>query len=199
MQFLVLDLSAIGHPSALEIRIDSALIPASLLARRIPVDPGSRIIEASATGYSTWRGTVDVRGPETNISLPALKLAPVESSDEGSAEQPPNPLLTWAWVSYGVGAAGVGVGILGLLGADAARDRIADATRCVPGSRCEDPVSDRDSEATYTAIAWTGFIVGGLGIATGTTLLVLLGAEAEDPPALEAYIAPTSLGIRGAF
>jgi hypothetical protein len=67
----------------------------------------------------------------------------------------------------------------------------------------------RDDANSSGTLATIGFIVGGVGLAAGGTLLLLSmdgsgdpsvdAAHAEEQPSLSAWLGPQSMGIRGTF
>jgi hypothetical protein len=127
------------------------------------------------------------------------------SPDQGPAPGPkekPGWLKIAPYAALGVGAVGLGLGTVFALSSASSRSDADDAAkkledRC--GNRCpaNDPdakkVAQLDSDAgSAQTLAIVGFVVGGLGIAGGTTLLVLdLGAPAgADKASAGLRIAP---------
>ena len=115
-----------------------------------------------------------------------------------------------SYVALGVGVVGVGVGTLFGLSAKskyAEANDLADAN-CPTSGPCYLPPTlfdkrvqlgkDGDSNKTLSLV---GFVVGGVGLATGVTLFVLSSGKKEQPTAatVSPYLGIGSLGVRGSF
>ena len=114
-------------------------------------------------------------------------------ADSGSLQR------TLGWVGLGVGAAGVVLGgITGLVASSKKSD--LDSGDCLDG-RCGP--SERDEVESYNSmvtLSTVGFVVGGIGLAAGATLLLTAPSPNSES---EAYVAPwvgiASAGIKGRF
>ena len=74
---------------------------------------------------------------------------------------------------------------------------------CPPADRTKVDALDSDA-ATSKTLALTSFVVGGAGLATGVTLLVLSGKQKSEPaarlaPRVQPWIGYRSLGLSGVF
>lgn len=129
--------------------------------------------------------------------------------DSGSAKGG-NALRTGAYVGLGVGVVGIAVGTVFGLKAKSKYKEANDITdrECPGGGDCMPAGSvydewqqlgdDADSAKTLSLV---GFIVGGVGVATGVTLFVLSSGKKEQPAAakVEPYLGLGALGVRGSF
>lgn len=115
-----------------------------------------------------------------------------------------------SYVAIGVGVVGIGVGtVFGLKARSKFKQANDITTRECPGSgacELEPSVNDqwaqlgKDGDSAKT-LSLVGFIVGGVGVATGVTLFVLSGSKKEQPAAakVEPYLGLGALGVRGSF
>jgi hypothetical protein len=108
-----------------------------------------------------------------------------------------------SYAAFGVGAAGIGVGIAFALQSASKRKQADDL--CPNPDRCQvvlrntvDPLDDEGRKAqTLSAI---GFAIGGVGVASGVVLLVL-GKKSDAPRTafVRPWVGPTSFGLDGRF
>lgn len=181
---------------ALKVSVDGTHIPHSLLNMPMPVDPGPHRVTASAPGHVAWSHEFSVDADETRVEIP--RLVPLAKVDHDGDAQ--SPYATWAWVSYGVGAAGLGAGVFGLLGSNAAQEKLANRNLCDADRQCLPEAQEHiDADAFYQTLSIAGFAAGAVGVAVGTTLLFIPGAEEHHPAKLEAYVTPGLAGVRGTF
>lgn len=177
-----------------EVTVDGAPVPAALIGVPGPVDPGTRTLEVvSGSARATQQVTLAEAerksitlvlpppGPEEAVPAATVSNTSEPETDSGSGR---GGLRVGSIVAFGVGAVGVGLGVG--FGLDAmnkneeASQACLDATgtRSCSGMAFDDPVAvqvrELDSAAeTSRVLATVGFVVGGVGIATGVTLLVL--------------------------
>lgn len=222
------DVSVAG-PGANEVEtviLDGRRVSPSLLGSarpisgRVPVDPGDHRVEAKSSGGEAYErfsisegGTERVvltLGPSPNklLAPPGKKGeekgAPGDASSQAPPERKGKTQETLGWVSIGVGAAGV---VLGAITGGVAAGIRGDFT----DPPCDDttrtcPATLQDDIDTYNAlrpVSSVGFIVGGIGLAAGTVLLVTLprgGARySTSGVKMSPFIGPMSAGIRGTF
>jgi hypothetical protein len=76
-----------------------------------------------------------------------------------------------------------------------------DATGCVATAEGAKKVNDLDGEARRAkALGLVGYVVGGLGVATGVTLFILSNKKEESRAGFVApYVGFGAMGVRGAF
>ena len=202
LNYVLLSFPEEAKVEGVEVRIDGAVIPASLLNMRMPVDPGEHRVRVTAPGYVEWEESFSVEDAETSLAIPSLEPAASETplQTTGSSAEAAGSNRTLAWVGFGVGAAGIVTGVIGLLGSSSAQGKLDDV--CPTEKSC--PTTDEnqqyiDDDSFYKTLSVVGFIVGGVGVAAGATFLLIPGAEAEQPAQLEAFVAPGGGGLRGAF
>ena len=120
-----------------------------------------------------------------------------------------NGMRTGAYVAFGVGVVGLGVGtILGLNAKSKYRQANAiTSDNCPSSDPCELPGSLFDKReslgndaSTAKTLSIVGFAVGGVGLAAGVTLFVLSNKKQGAAAArVEPYVGVSHLGLRGAF
>jgi hypothetical protein len=155
----------------LVIRTDGQEVGAGALGTPIAVDPGSHVIEATATGYSVWSTTVTAsEGAVKVVEIPALVKAAAPPSAVGADGGGSSARRTAGFVSLGVGGAGLVLGVVA--GAIAAGDHGSLASSCPAGSCPPAQWSKVDSYNTTATISTIGLAAGGALAALGVVLLV---------------------------
>ena len=215
------------------VTMDGKEVPAALLGVARPVDPGEHTVEAKADGYLPAQqkaalseggtGTLELKlevdpnapGAVPPEPTPATQPEPVSqpaATPQDSAPQGGGALRTPAYISFGVGAVGLGLGVIYTLKSSSKRSDANDlydecASRGVDGNcKEEDPLSDEvasldDEAGSAQTIAIVGYAVGGLGVAAGVTLLLLdrsSGASANEPRIVP-WVGYQSAGVSGTF
>jgi hypothetical protein len=188
--------------SGLTIVFDSKPFDASMLNTPLPVDPGEHRLEASAPGKKTLTLFLTVAAgpaevicdipplqdlPPTVVVIPTPVAQPPASPPPAApppATQPPDSaepasgsVPTWAWVSLGVGMAGIVTGtVTGSMALSKATELKAD---CGVDKVCpSDTEKDLDTALTLADISTASFIVGAVGSAIGITgILTTSGSE----------------------
>ncbi|HMJ50648.1 MAG TPA: hypothetical protein VK540_01185 [Polyangiaceae bacterium] len=190
----------------LEIKRDGTSIRRAAWGTAMPIDPGEHVVEAFALGKLPWKQTVTVGGKAESktITVPVLEHAPVAPTPPAStaAGQMPQtfvevrrPINPAAWVAYGMGAAGLGVG--SYFGIRAMSDQRTADDNC-PLDRCQSQAgSSANANAIKSAnIATVGFSVGVLGIGLGTFLLLSRGTTTVPSTASTSkWIAPRAMAF----
>jgi len=189
----------------LKLTVDGGAVPNTLVDSELPADPGEHVIEASAAGYlkattrvtlgSSDKKTVSLKlevdpnapapalagpGPETSPGA-ALQAAPASAAaapvapPEAPAKQPNRAP---AYVSWGVGLVGVGVGTA--FGVMAMKDKKDLNPQC-PNNSCpsssEGAVDSAKQKGTISTVA---FAVGGAGLVLGTVLYFTIGSDSSE-------------------
>jgi hypothetical protein len=115
-----------------------------------------------------------------------------------------------SYVGFGVGAVGIALGTVFVLksaskrkDADSAEKEFVDcgATGCVATAEGAKKVNDLDDQArSAKTLGIVGYVVGGLGVATGVTLFILSNKKEDSKAAFVApYVGFGAVGVRGAF
>jgi hypothetical protein len=185
------------------VTVDGVGVPPEALQFPRAVNPGKRVVAASATGYRTARKTVIVaEGEQATVSL-AMEPGQDEPEQGGLTLEGTSPLV---WVGLGVTVVGLGVGIAtGVL----ALSRSSDLESACPDYGCPPSrQSDIDSMTTLSHISTVSFVVAGAGAVLGVVALSALSDWSGAPPAGEPSPAaptvslaagPGALLLRGRF
>jgi hypothetical protein len=185
-------------PAETSVSIDGKEVDATA---EMPIDPGEHEVQVEAPGWVPAEEKVKLaEGVHRQVKI---KLEP-----EAAAPPPPPPPETGgskvpAIIAFGVGVAGTGVGaVFGIL---AFQQTSAAKERC-DGNVCpDDPrvISARDAAVQYGNISTIGFVVGGVGVATGIVLLLVSsGSDEPDPDTsarIQPWIGPGQAGVIGTF
>jgi hypothetical protein len=194
-----------------QITIDNIPVAGSILERPMEVNPGLRkvvaTIETAEGGGRTVYQNVTMREArikQITIVLrpgggamvqPVKEDEPIDDDDGGS----------WvpAGIAFGLGAAGVGVGVVtGVLWLNE-RDHIKE--KCPNGDACVPEVKGNvDKAGTLGIAAIVGFAAGGVGLTVGTILAVTRGSSKKQldegrTGVTSVAVGPGSLLVRGAF
>jgi hypothetical protein len=180
------------------------------------VDPGQHaIIVGNPDGKDAIERPMLAAGSTTVLEFPLTKPEPAAPAPAPvaltTAPPPPagetegaGPDRTWAYVAFGVGAAGLITGsVFGALALDKKSD-LDDGpcsegeSACTPGSQ-----GDIDTLDTRATISTIGFAVGGAGAVAGLVLWLMAdGTSSEqvrDERRVTPWIAGNVAGVRGAF
>jgi hypothetical protein len=213
-------------PNPVTVTMDGVQVPPALVGVPRPVDPGDHKFVATAQGMDSALSSVSVKeGHSETVVLtlhaaagqpaaPPPGYAPVGYGQPQQPAQPPpaqdtggghgpSPLT---WVAFGVGAVGLGVGtVFALQASSKASD--------VNGQKCDQLGPDgkadwcpssvgsmQDDVRSANTISLAGFIVGGVGVAAGVTLLLTTSKKSAPAQAsVETYLGVGSAGVRGRF
>lgn len=179
----------------LSLSIDGRSLPSALIGTAHPSDPGEHDIQVSAHGYVTsTRKVTMTAGEEQTVTLTMTaspKSAPehVAASADGTdakstgakaltptaASRAPNHLP--AYISWGVGAVGLGLGVgFGI----AAMNNKSDLDARCPAKACPPSESGLlDTSRKNATISTIGYGVALVGAAAGVVLFVLEGQAPE--------------------
>lgn len=180
----------------LVVKRDGEPIAQAAWTTRLPVDPGTHRIEASAEGYKTWTSSIDIHAKDdTHVAVPALEREPVRAtpsastspspstSPSASTTTPDNPGSTQRIIGFAVAGAGVvasgiglGFGIVAQSKNDEARSDHCSAVDCT--QRGADLISDAKEAATIS----TALVLSGLAIVAVGVVLVLTSPRAASSP-----------------
>jgi hypothetical protein len=184
-----------GGEAGLTVTRNGEAVPPAQLGQSTPVDPGEYTIVARASGKKPYEAKVTVAaGGHADVAIPALEAPDkaVTSAPFASVKPPadeshssPRPLRTAGFVAGGIGVAGLGVwavtGILGLSKKSAAesggcnRDEqpINGEYPCDTQEAADDANKASAASEKFLTVATVGLIVGGVGIAAGTAMLLM--------------------------
>jgi tetratricopeptide (TPR) repeat protein len=218
----------------LSIKVDGNAIASVLMGVPQPIDPGEHRVEASATGFRAQPQTVrlgDGDKASTTLKLEvdpnaapaAVPGAAAPGAAPGAAPALGGPIRDTsasmdttssgsgmrigAYVAFGVGAVGLGLGTVFLL-QSMGKQSDADAICNLPGGKCPNErkaeVDKLDSDAkSASTLSVVGFAVGGAGVAAGVVMLLLSGKSesttASAPTTVYPWVGINSGGLAGRF
>lgn len=150
-----------SNPPGAEVRRGEAVLGRTPLA--VALEPGGHALRLALDGHADSERLVQAEAGRTTAV--EVELVPL-----GAPDRPP-PDRTWAWVSFGVGTAGVAAGatFLALM-----YDSIDEVDGARTRSAAESARDDADREAI---LAQVGFGVGLAGLVGGVLLLMDWGGE----------------------
>lgn len=212
------------------VTIDGQTVPVAALGLKRPVDPGSHKVSATAEGYNAADTTFAVAEGGTAAATLKMEKAPPGATPVaagGGMSSPTEPGAdtggskgsmnkTLALVAFGVGGAGLVVGgITGLLALGKSGD-LKDKCGADKNACPADSQSDIDSYKSMGTISTIGFIVAGVGGATGLVLLLTapsgsasgsaagsrfatVPVKRENGLSMTPYFGGTSAGVSGHF
>lgn len=219
-----------GAPSeGVSVDMDGTILPTAMIGIPLPTDPGRHTFKATgaATGEPVTvtvaeaaKQTVVLKVKPVAVAAPVASGAPVAASAATTSEpladnqvQHGSGLRIASYVSFGVGAVGLGMGTYFLLKAKSTdKDAGELFDNCVAMSATGDCGSLRDeyeqknSDANSQRTAGvTSMIVGGVGVAAGVTFLILDLSQSSSKSAKHStpHVTPVfglnSVGLVGAF
>lgn len=158
----------------LVVTYDEEAVPNSVLGHERPSDPGTHKITAKAKGFLPASSNVTLRDGESGTVSLTLQVDPNAPKDPVPTTEPEvqsKPSRVPAIIAFGVGAVGLGFGIVG--GAITASNASTLESNCT-NNACPPTQRDTlDDAKTWSTISTVGFIVAGVGAAAGVTLLLL--------------------------
>ena len=218
-----------GAPAeGVTVDMDGTTLPAAMIGIPLPTDPGLHVFNASGTASSDSVTVTATESAKQSVVL-QLRATAVTAGASGSAgagkgsatgddplaedhTQHGPGLRIASYVSFGVGALGLGVGTYFLLKAkssDEEADKLFD--QCVAidqhgdcGSiRADYDAKDSDANSQRT-IGIASTIVGGVGVAAGVTFLILDVSRSEKSarqsvPHVTPVFGFNSIGLVGSF
>jgi hypothetical protein len=109
-----------------------------------------------------------------------------------------------SYVGFGVGAVGLALGTVFVLQSASKRkdaDTANEACPCEKGTPAAEKVAGLDDDArSAQTLGIVGYVVGGVGIATGVTLFILSSKKEEPKSAyVRPYVGLGAVGVQGAF
>lgn len=177
--------------------------------------PASVSLKDAGSGSVVVRMEVDNSAPAPVAAPAAGGAAPISAApsqapaSDGGASQG-NGMRIGSYVGFGVGAVGLALGTVFVLKSSSNR-KSADSAAAELAQKCgnlcdaDSPeaknVADLDDKArSAKTLGIVGYVVGGLGVATGVTLFVLSSKKDDAKAAFVApYVGFGAAGVRGAF
>ena len=148
------------------ITIDGRPLAPDEIAKPKQVNPGQHVIVATAPGRPAVTRTVVTRDGGGNAKM-EMNLGPAATAATG-----PEPSRLPAIVAFSVGGAGI---LVGSITGVASLNKVSALNKVCPNKHCTDTSlrSQADSAKTLGTISTIAFVVGGLGVATGVSFLVI--------------------------
>jgi len=208
-------------PSDVTVQMDGAKLPPAMVGIPLPVDPGQHVFTATAPGSTSAPVTVTLAegGKQTVLlsmapsSEPSVGPAKVSTTTDPLVDNAPpkgHALRTAAYVSFGVGAVGLGLGTVFLLKSGSTRSDsnklfdacLADRANC--DTNKQNAIISKDSDAdSQRNVGVASLIVGGVGVAAGVTLLILDARQHSTAQSSAPHVTPVlgfrSVGLVGTF
>lgn len=196
----------------LEIHLDGKRLNPAMVGFPVPVDVGAKTVTLVSRGKEVARNDVSLgEGDRSSVELDGsrsreLALANATETSRRSpddlAQERPSPWYldrTFGWIGVGVGSAGLALG--GITGLIAASKHNSLSSKC-PNSVCLPAYKNElDSFHTYRTVSTVGYVVGGMALAAGITVLVLAPQRSHRPgaPTLSLHLGPSWVTLRGKF
>ncbi len=201
--------------AVVHVAIDGKQVPDALVGVARPTDPGERKITASGEGLLTVERIVVLEEGGSDETTLRLELDPAAVEPEPiHVEAEARPIATPedgptrgdsllpAYIGFGVGAVGIGVGTyfgLSAMNQQSDLDEICRDGRCPEGTR--EDIDTMNRNANFSTL---GFGVGILGLGTGLYFLLTAddaGAHARctNIPCVSPRVGLGQLGMEGVF
>jgi hypothetical protein len=221
--YLTIQLAGDGG-KAVDVSMDGEAVPAALVGVPRPVDPGEHRLEGkgpqlSAAPQTTTladgqRGSVTLTFeavPEAPVAAGGVQAAPTAAAtpQDSGGSSASSTMRIASYAALGVGVVGLGIGTGFALSSSSKR---SDADELYAKScPCEktDPVAAQiasldDNARSAQTISIVGFVVGGVGVATGAVLFFLSGKKnTESSSTVTGKITPWvgfgSAGVSGTY
>jgi hypothetical protein len=201
-----------------KVTVDDVPIRVEALGIERFINPGPHVFKATADGYLPALQSLTIgEGSAQTVALalqkdtgvsavplvvplpgagPATGPYSTVSVETGSSSGPVTPNRTIGFVALGVGGAAL---IEGIITGVVAIGKHSDLAKNCPNGSCPSSEnSDLSSYHTMGTLSTVGFIVGGVGLAAGT-ILVLTAPKSKTSPATGLFVTPyVGLGMAGA-
>lgn len=200
---------AAGRPD-LQVELDGKSLQAAVLGVSMPIDPGRHVLRAVASGGEPAEIRFDISENEQRrlevSPVPQQVTAPI--TPVGPATAPPSdaPKASRPWqkpLAIAVGSAGVAGLATGIVTGLMAGSRHRVAERECPGRVCTEGSGGAealDSFRTLRTVSTIGYVVGGVGLAAGATLLLTAPTSAPaNASSVKVWVSAGRVGVLGAF
>jgi hypothetical protein len=206
---LVINVAAPETPG-LRVTRDGLVIGQAEWGTSIPVDPGSHVVEATATGKSPFRSAVTVQGAATGrVNVPELRDVLRDEAGTGagmppSEGTPPSTEVAAEGSHYwtplrvtgvAVGAAGVAGIVVGAIFGAKALSLNSDSNaegRCKSNNDCNPEGTRLRNDARRAGNVSTFAMIAGAALTAGGVVLFTVGAPSD--PAVGLWVSPPVAG-----
>lgn len=195
--------------AGVEIQRDGVVMGSAQWDVALPADKGDHVVTATAAGKRKWEKTVTIAadGSANSINVDGLEnegiasaalSAPLPEKPAAPPEQRASTQRILGIVTASVGLASIGVGsAFGVIALNKKSD--SNAGHCTTSSECDTAGIQLRSEGLTAATASTiFFIVGGVGLAGGITLIAM-APRGVKPGDTKIAVGPRGIEIRGTW
>jgi serine/threonine-protein kinase len=209
---LVIGVAESAEVPGFEVKRDGTVVGKPLWGTKVPIDPGTHTISASAPGKKPWETKVEVPAKPGTVEVAVLPLEDAHASSSappsGTKAAGPAPdrassswtsQHTFAVVAAGVAVVGIGLGVVFGLRTKSKLDESNADGHCREGNLCDAfGVQAREDAKDAGTISTIGFIAGGAALAAAAVLWFSAPkpAPARSANASRAWIAPSFDGHR---
>jgi hypothetical protein len=194
--------------------VDGQPVASTLLVDGRLVNPGAHVVEARHGSDQARAEVSTVEGERKTVVLsfnaalpppavavapvavaPVAAPAPVEPPPKQASPEPSSAQRTWGWVAVGAGGVGLLVGGVAGIVALGSKNDIDSNPNCT-NNRCAP--SESGTVDAYNSLR----TVSSIGLYAGAGLAVLgavLVFTAPHRPSTQAFVGPSSIGMRGSF
>jgi hypothetical protein len=200
-----------AEPGDASVTLDGKLVKPALIGVEQPADPGDHDLVATGRGKRGAARVSLTEGETKTIELELLPDAGATARPESAPPAPPPlaasadpkpaggfPHVPLAWAGLGLGAAGLGVGVVTGLLATSKHSKAEEGCpdgKCPEGSQAAD---DLEAFRSLRTVSTLGYGIGVIGVAAGITLLLTAPARPETA-GLSPFIGVGSAGLAGRF
>lgn len=180
-------------------------------ALTLKLEADASAVAPPAVGVATVPGAAAGAAPPVGAPAPETTAPPGTPTSDQGVSSGGSGMRIASYAALGVGAIGLGVGTVFMLSAKSKFDdsnALYDKCPVMNGKHvCGDDqarIEDLDSEGSSArTLGIVGFAVGGVGLATGITLLVLSSGQSSSASASAAHwvpvVGPNYAGVSGTF
>lgn len=177
-----------------EVSVDGKVLASSVIGESLPMMPGEHTIEAKAPGYEPITATVQLKAGKTKTMPLFASATTIEPQPPGGGppdgDEPDDTLLWVGVVVAGAGVAGVAVGAV--FGGISLTKKSERDDNCVDLACNAAGIAAAEDGATFGNVSTVGFVVGGVALAVGVTMVVLsLTRTPRDDKETQAVWHPT--------
>jgi tetratricopeptide (TPR) repeat protein len=178
----------------------------------VEYNPGSYAISATADGFADFSEKVKLaEGDVTAVEVRMKKVGAAAAADDVEEEDGGGGLSPVpAYISWGIGAVGLGVGIGFGVAAIKSTNEVLRLYGCEDGTCPPEAEDDLNTAKTNGNVSTAGFIIGFAGVTAGTILYLLSGDDEDEEDTEESegallrvearpLLAPGYVGVTGTF
>jgi hypothetical protein len=204
---MVLVVSGVSDGAAVTATVDGAPMAPDTVRLPRKVDPGRHVVVVQAPGAAPVR--LEVNAPEGRTEQVPVALVVASGADgspapsasltlDGATAPAERPSRWPAYMAFGVGGVGLGVGLATALAAGSKDGTLASECRgnvCPPSAR-----GDLDAFHSLSTVSTVAYVVGAAGVLGGGALW-LFGPHASGlgSTAARVWVGPGSGGVAGTF